>query len=139
MSSYDVDLFVIVLDLAVAYLTVRLKKCIMDSKTITISITNTKTSLRYLCSFCKSKQNALKFQEIHQIPKRLVLHLKQYDDCGRKVNKKIQLPPCLDIAKFTTTPNSKATYRLYATVHHSGATTQDGHYYSFANLGRQWY
>ncbi|CAD7924634.1 unnamed protein product [Amoebophrya sp. A25] len=99
---------------------------------------------KYLCSFCKTKQNASKFQEIHQAPRRLVLHLKQYDDCGRKVNKRITLPPALELSQFTTSPDSQCEYHLYATLHHSGATTQDGHYYSFAKLPdgsnrKKWY
>ncbi|CAD7929137.1 unnamed protein product [Amoebophrya sp. A120] len=93
---------------------------------------------KYLCSHCKSKQNATKFQQIHQIPKHMVFHLKQYDDCGRKVNKKIELPQVIKMGKYTTAPDEECEYQLYATLHHSGATTQDGHYYSFTRDGAEW-
>eukprot|EP00392_Amoebophrya_sp_AT5.2_P017267 g17597.t1 len=93
-------------------------------------------SNKYLCAKCKTRQNACKFQRIHQIPRNLVLHMKQYDEAGNKVNKKIQLPRKLDMAAYTTQgPKRDAVYRLTALVHHSGVSTNDGHYYAFVNEG----
>lgn len=82
---------------------------------------------RYDCVTCKSKQEALKHNQIHKVPNILMITLQRFKS-GHKNNDLVDFPiRGFDLSKHTITKDASMIYDLYGIVNHSG-TLGFGHY-----------
>ncbi|KAL8527213.1 hypothetical protein ACS0TY_005188 [Phlomoides rotata] len=97
----------------------------------------------YQCQQCKQKVKALKQLTIHNAPYVLAVHLKRFGPhaLGKKIDKKIDFPPTLNLKPFVTGPNDgNLNYTLYGVLVHAGWSTRSGHYYCFVRTSSgMWY
>jgi Ubiquitin carboxyl-terminal hydrolase len=61
----------------------------------------------------------------------LGLHLKLFDNRGRKLDRKIAYPEAIDLQDFTSN-STPSTYQLYSILVHEGLTAKSGHYFAIA-------
>lgn len=68
----------------------------------------------YQCQQCKQKVKALKQLTIDNAPYVLAVHLKRFGPhaLGKKIDKKIDFPPTLDLKPFVTGPNVSSPHDL---------------------------
>eukprot|EP01083_Nonionella_stella_P071875 193354_1 len=100
---------------------------------------------KYFCSFCNTKQNAIKQLSIFDAPNILILHLKRFE-FGTKIDKFVQFDTSLDLTPFMSQAGKmkqkgvKITYSLYAVLIHAGKYSNCGHYYSYVRTANnKWY
>ncbi|RNF22606.1 ubiquitin hydrolase [Trypanosoma cruzi] len=87
-----------------------------------------------LCARCRRLRNGTRSVKIIRWPKILVLHLKRFDDTGKKNSEPVVFPE-----SFMTHGNSPMQYQLYGVVCHSGSENW-GHYTSYVRtLSGRWY
>lgn len=65
------------------------------------SVDRLQGSNKYKCSRCNSLQNATKRSSITQAPRILIVTIKRFDIFGRKISKRIQYPPTVNLRKYT--------------------------------------
>ncbi|ESL10183.1 ubiquitin hydrolase [Trypanosoma rangeli SC58] len=86
------------------------------------------------CTRCRRARNGTRTLKIRQWPKILVLHLKRFDDTGKKNSGRVIFPE-----SFMTHGSSPVQYQLYGVVCHSGSEHW-GHYTSYVRtLSGHWY
>lgn len=109
---------------------------------------------KYLCSFCKIKQNAVKFSRLNVLPYVLFIHLSRFEYdfhslSYRKVNDRFDFPFRINMRKYLmksfiekeeNIKEDDYEYELYSILVHSG-TVSNGHYYSIINSyeDKKWY
>lgn len=81
------------------------------------------------CSECKQKTIHQVKSKIYKYPETLIIHLKRFNNHGRKVDKVVNVN---DILKF-----NKHSYSLYSIISHSG-TINSGHYYNMSVKNGIW-
>ena len=54
----------------------------------------------YKCSKCQSVDTMEKDISVFRMPRVLVIHLKRFDNFGRKITTKIQIPKVIDMSKY---------------------------------------
>jgi ubiquitin carboxyl-terminal hydrolase 8 len=95
------------------------------------------------CDKCKQDTGCKKSSKLWAVPNYLIIHLKRFDNTGKKINSDVKFPLTdLDLTEFISKekgdPNNYI-YTLYAVNYHSG-TLDDGHYWSSCkNLDDNWY
>jgi ubiquitin carboxyl-terminal hydrolase 8 len=95
------------------------------------------------CKKCNDNSGCSKTTKLWAMPNYLVIHLKRFNNQGKKINCNVTFPLTdLDLTEFIASekgdPN-KYLYTLYAVNCHSG-TLNSGHYWSFCkNLDDNWY
>lgn len=121
---------------------------------------------QYHCSKCDKKCDAKKRFSIEKSPRTLIIHLKRFDNFGRKIKQKVQFPKSFSLKSFKSESvdrivgglqpldysqlHKEATggthahdleiFELYGYVVHNGITTKKGHYYSVVRgFDGQWY
>lgn len=85
----------------------------------------------YICELCKQTTNAIKISTIARSPETLFIHLKRFRFNGQqsqKVKANVTYPEYLDLAEYTTTMTSPATYKLTSVIVHQGRSVSSGHY-----------
>ena len=101
---------------------------------------------KYMCSKCRSMQNATKQLTVKHAPRILIAAIKRFDSRGRKVQRRLKYPPNFNLKPYTSKAIDKdipvgeipdELYDLYGVVIHQGASTDGGHYYAYckANTG----
>ena len=81
------------------------------------------------CKACKEKTIHQIKTKIYKYPKILIIHLKRFNNQGRKINKNIDVS---DNLKF-----KKHIYSLYSIISHTG-TINSGHYYNMSVKNNVW-
>lgn len=108
---------------------------------------------KYMCSVCKTLQNATKRLTMNTAPRILIITIKRFDIFGRKISKRIRYPSAFNMKPFMDASIDKAAdiqstktigdevYDLYGVVIHEGNSTDCGHYYAYCkNLSSsKWY
>jgi ubiquitin carboxyl-terminal hydrolase 36/42 len=90
----------------------------------------------YFCDKCNSFVCSRKNTFLWKLPKKLIIVLKRYTSCGKKISTKIEYPEKLKIRETST--DLIITYKLSCVVNHVGGLS-DGHYNSFINILDNWY
>lgn len=95
------------------------------------------------CDKCKKDTSCYKTSELWNIPNYLIIHLKRFDNNGKKNTNFVDFPlEDLDITKYVSQwrkDKNNYIYSLYAINYHSG-TSKSGHYWSSCkNLDNNWY
>lgn len=80
------------------------------------------------------KSKKIKFKRIG--PDTLFLHLKRFDNYGRKLSKFIKFPEKLVFKKVA---KDKSVYQLYGVIVHAGGSLGSGHYYAYCKNNGKWY
>jgi ubiquitin C-terminal hydrolase len=93
-------------------------------------------SNKYHCEKCKSKQIATKGYVIEKSPDTILLHIKRFDNHGRKLAKNIEFSEKLSMRKVS---RDGSVYELYSVVVHSGGSLSGGHYYNYSKVKNTWY
>lgn len=115
-----------------------LEDCLKEySKTETLTC-------KYTCSKCqKSLENAEKTLYIWEPPEILIMYLKRFDNYGRKIKTKVDIPlDNLDLSSCAPKHyNSDAKYELSCVSTHIGQGIEYGHYtaYCHNSLKNLWY
>lgn len=104
---------------------------------------------KYFCEKCNARHNSTKKLSFDKcifnskiVPRVLIIHLKRFDNFGRKVKKYIQYGNDLNLnfLKNNINSNEDVRYRLYAVLVHEGFSTFSGHYYCYVkNSNDVWY
>ena len=107
---------------------------------------------QYNCDICNRKVNAIKKSSIWKIPDYLIVQLKRFNIHGHttyKVSTRVTLDDIDSInlkqytvcdSLFDTQQTESPTYKLYASIHHTGGLS-GGHYYAHRRnpLNDEWY
>jgi len=91
---------------------------------------------KYFCEKCKKKVIASKGYVIEKSPDTLFLHLKRFNNFGRKISKRIQFPEKFSMKKVAL---DKSSYELYGVIVHMGGSLMGGHYYAYCKIKDNWY
>lgn len=101
---------------------------------------------KFLCAHCKVKNDSKKRLLFKTLPNVLILHLKRFDNYGRKIQRFIRYSNELDMGKYLANPGKTlenmeggTKYRLYSVLIHNGYSSDSGHYYSFLKSEKGWY
>ena len=101
---------------------------------------------QYHCETCAHKSDAVRQPALNKIPDTFIFTINRFSydkklNCRSKHLSKVQVPAKLRFvshnnSKFelidpVTPQNSDIVYQLYATVIHSGSSTESGHYYTY--------
>lgn len=95
---------------------------------------------KYMCSKCKSLQNATKRLSMNVAPRILIVTIKRFDIFGRKISRRIRYPASFNMKSFMDASIDKVqptktiadeVYDLYGVVIHAGSSTNCGHYYAY--------
>jgi ubiquitin carboxyl-terminal hydrolase 36/42 len=97
-----------------------------------------------VCETCQRRVTVQRQTTFWQAPEILILHLKRFDNSGRKINKSVAFSQTMDFTDVISrdAPNAdkeKTTYSLYAMITHYGPFMGAGHYVAFAKLDGKWY
>lgn len=82
------------------------------------------------------KVNATKGYVVERSPDTLFLHLKRFNNMGRKISKKVSFPEKLSLRNVS---KDGSIYELYGIVVHSGWSLGGGHYYAYCKIQNSWY
>ena len=90
---------------------------------------------KIFCEKCKKKNNSKKKFFIKILPNILIIHLKRFDNFGRKIQKNIKNLKEIDLNNFTLNEGKKngTKFKLYSILVHSGFFSSSGHYFTFLN------
>jgi len=77
----------------------------------------------------------------------MIVTIKRFDIFGRKISKRIQYPPTINLKRYTDQfidsegkKGSDRIYDLYGVVIHCGFSSSSGHYYSYCkDLQSNWF
>ena len=99
---------------------------------------------QYRCEKCSQFSQAQKQLTIFQSPYTLMIHLKRFNEFGKKINKPIQFPEKFKLNQFMSRRSEKDEeefgYDLYAVLVHEGHSIHSGHYFCFIkNSSGVWY
>lgn len=98
-----------------------------------------------ICEPCDRRVTIQRQTTFWQAPEILTIHLKRFDNSGKKINKSVAFSQTLDftdvISKDSPAAQAspKTTYSLYAMITHYGPFMGAGHYVAFAKLDGKWY
>lgn len=103
-----------------------------------------KTDESLVCGKCDKRVTVQRQTTFWQAPEILTIHLKRFDNSGRKINKSVAFSQTLDFSDVISRDSPVAqqgptTYSLYAMITHYGPFMGAGHYVAFAKLDGQWY
>ena len=103
-----------------------------------------KTDESLVCDTCERRVTVQRQTTIWQAPEVLIVHLKRFDNDGRKINKSVAFSQNMDFSDVISrdSPHAKeipTTYSLYAMIAHYGPFMGSGHYVAFARLDGKWY
>lgn len=103
-----------------------------------------KTDESLICGKCDKRVTVQRQTTFWQAPEILTIHLKRFDNSGRKINKSVAFSQTLDFSDVISRDSSVAqqgptTYSLYAMITHYGPFMGAGHYVAFSKLDGQWY
>ena len=90
----------------------------------------------YFCDRCDSFVCSQKKTFLWKVPKKLIISLKRYSSCGKKISTRIEYPELLKIRETST--GEVIEYKLTCVVNHIGGLS-DGHYNSFVHVLDNWY
>ena len=90
---------------------------------------------KIFCEKCKKKNDSKKKFFIKILPNILIIHLKRFDNFGRKIQKNIKNLKEIDLNNFTLNEGKKngTKFKLYSILVHSGFFSSSGHYFTFLN------
>lgn len=106
---------------------------------------------QYKCQKCDAARQASKRLRIRKLPAILCIHVKRF---GIKISNglfsqekyegKIDFPLAIDMAPYTTSPESstkkdKYVYDLACVVVHQGENVHNGHYFAFCRQDNKWF
>lgn len=66
----------------------------------------------------------------------MFLHLKRFDNFGRKISKRIKFPEKLLFKKVAM---DQSVYQLYGVIVHAGGSLGGGHYYAYCKNKNNWF
>lgn len=97
-----------------------------------------------VCEKCEKRVAIQRQTTFWQAPEILTIHLKRFDNSGKKINKSVAFSQTLDFTDVIsrdspTAQQGSTTYSLYAMITHYGPFMGAGHYVAFAKLDGQWY
>lgn len=103
-----------------------------------------KTDESLVCETCERRVTVQRQTTIWQAPEVLIIHLKRFDNDGRKINKSVAFSQNMDFSDVISRDSPHAnenptTYSLYAMIAHYGPFMGAGHYVAFAKLDGKWY
>lgn len=103
-----------------------------------------KTDESLICGKCDKRVTVQRQTTFWQAPEILTIHLKRFDNSGRKINKSVAFSQTLNFSDVISRDSPAAqqgatTYSLYAMIAHYGPFIGAGHYVAFAKLDGQWY
>ena len=79
---------------------------------------------KYQCRVCKTKTKAVKFLKVDETSPILCLHLKRFNNQGKKISKKVTFPVSgLEVGN--------STYSLISVICHHGTSIRHGHYSAY--------
>ncbi|KAL1556129.1 ubiquitinyl hydrolase 1 [Salvia divinorum] len=67
----------------------------------------------YSCRYC-SKEQARRVISLHSAPEIFTLHLKRFNNTGKKKQERVSCPLALDLLRYATTSNDELKYELYS-------------------------
>lgn len=113
----------------------------LDNSTIQQTLTDDN---KYNCVSCSKKVNAIQKITYWELPNRLIICFKRFDNLLRKNDRTIKFPITnLDMNKYVSNylNDNNYIYDLYGVVHHSGHTIKGGHYKAYTKnvLNNSWY
>lgn len=79
---------------------------------------------------------ATKGYALEKSPDTIFLHLKRFDNMGRKLGKDVEFPENLSLKKVA---RDGSVYELYSVVVHAGGSLGGGHYYNFSKISDKWF
>jgi ubiquitin carboxyl-terminal hydrolase 36/42 len=82
------------------------------------------------CAGCKRKSVSCKKFVISSAPVVFTIHLKRFENSGKKGESKIAFPEKMDLKRFLK-KRERTEYELYAVLVHAGKSCRVGHYYSY--------
>lgn len=98
---------------------------------------------KYYCDKCKQKNDAIKYTGFWNMPNRLIIHFKRFNNSLRKNDTQIDFPiENLDMKKYINDPYTNDNlYDLYGVIHHSGMSINGGHYIAYVKnmVNNLWY
>jgi hypothetical protein len=97
-----------------------------------------------VCDTCQRRVTVQRQTTFWQAPEILVVHLKRFDNSGRKINKSVAFSKSIDFTDLISRDSPHAgdgqtTYSLYSTIVHYGPFLGAGHYVAFGQLDGKWY
>lgn len=97
-----------------------------------------------VCETCNRRVTVQRQTTFWQAPEILLLHLKRFDNEGRKINKSVAFSQTLDFTDVISRDSPHAnqgqtSYSLYAMITHYGPFMGAGHYVAFVKLDGKWY
>jgi ubiquitin C-terminal hydrolase len=103
-----------------------------------------KTDESLVCDTCQRRVTVQRQTTFWQAPEILLLHLKRFDNSGRKINKSVAFSQTMDFTDVISRDSPHAsegqtTYSLYAMITHYGPFMGAGHYVTFCRLDGKWY
>jgi len=98
---------------------------------------------KYSCECCNNKVIAQKNMTFWNMPNRLIIHLKRFDNFLRKNDTTVKFPiEGLNLQPYINDPFIEDhIYDLYGIVHHSGMSLGGGHYIAYVKnmINNKWY
>lgn len=91
---------------------------------------------KYFCEKCQKKHIASKGYVVEKSPDTMFLHLKRFNNHGRKIGKQVRFPDKLSLRKVS---KDGSTYELYGIIVHSGGSLGGGHYYAYCKIKGEWH
>ena len=90
------------------------------------------------CNNCRSKQNAIMYDEIHKAPNVLIIILNRGK--GNSFECDIDFPMELNLSEHISNPASPKNYELIGVISHLGESSMEGHFIAYCkHFDESWY